>query len=103
MRNAERQGQLYEQTILPLAQQALNSSEASYTSGTLGYADFIDSQRTLLNVRLMTARVRIEREKRLAELEALAGRDLETLTQPTTQPATTQPSTALSVDVATDE
>ena len=34
------------------------------------------------------AQARIEREKRLAELEALAGVDIETLAAPTTQPTT---------------
>ena len=39
----------------------------------------------------MIAQARVEREKRLAELEALAGIDVETLAPPTTQP-TTKPS-----------
>jgi len=99
MRNAERQVKLFEQDILPLAQQTMNSSRQAYAAGTVAYADLIDSQRTLLNVRLMIAQVRIEREKRLAELETLAGTDIEALTtappaasaspptSPTTQPA----------------
>ncbi len=91
LRNAERQAELFQNPILPLAEQAMNSSRASYTAGTVGYSDLIDSQRTLLNVRLMTAQVRIEREKRLAELESLAGTDIETLggnPQTTSAPAT---------------
>jgi len=40
----------------------------------------------------MIAEAQMEREKRLAELEALAGVDMETLAAPVTQP-TTQPST----------
>jgi hypothetical protein len=36
----------------------------------------------------MIAEARIEREKRLAELEALAGVDIETLAAPATQPTT---------------
>ena len=36
----------------------------------------------------MVAEARIEREKRLAELEALAGVDVETLGQPATAPVT---------------
>ena len=88
MRNAERQAALYQKSILSLADQALNSSRVSYMSGTLSYADLIDSQRTLLNVRLMTAEARIEREKRLAELESLAGTDIETLSQPAPAPET---------------
>ncbi len=79
LRNAERQTELFQKTIMPLAEQAMNSSRVSYMAGTVNYSDLIDSQRTLLNVQLMTAQVRIEREKRLAELEALAGTDIETL------------------------
>ena len=82
LRNAERQTGLFQSTITPLAEQAMNASRVSYMAGTVGYSDLIDSQRTLLNVRLMTAQARIEREKRLAELEALAGTDIETLAQP---------------------
>jgi cobalt-zinc-cadmium efflux system outer membrane protein len=82
MRNAERQTELFQNTVLPLAEQAMNSSRVSYMAGTVGYSDLIDSQRTLLNTRLMTAQVRMEREKRLAELEALAGTDIETLAAP---------------------
>ncbi len=97
MRNAERQAALYQGTILSLAEQAMNGSRASYAAGKVGYSDLIDSQRTLLNVLLTTAQVRIEREKRLAELEALAGTDIETLKQPPSAPATmpaSQPATA---------
>jgi outer membrane protein TolC len=80
MRNAERQAALFEQRILPAAQQALDSSRQAYGAGTVGFVELIDAQRTLLDVRLMIAEARIERERQLAEIEALAGVDLETLT-----------------------
>ena len=109
MRDAERQARLFEQDVLPLAQQAMSSSRQAYTAGSVSYVDLIDSQRTLLNVRLMTAQVRIEREKRLAELEALAGTDIETLAgdpqpagAPTTMPAS-QPATMATHDSAASE
>jgi len=79
---------LFRERILPAAQQVLNSSRQAYTAGSVGFADLIDSQRTLLEVRQMIAESRIERERRLAELEALAGVDIETLAGPTTRPAT---------------
>jgi outer membrane protein TolC len=88
MRNAQRQAELFEQRILPVAQQALDSSRQAYASGTIGFVELIDAQRTLLDVRLMIAEARTEREKRLAELEALAGVDVETLLQPATAPTT---------------
>jgi len=39
----------------------------------VGFADLIDSQRTLLELRQLIAESSIERERRLVELEALAG------------------------------
>lgn len=92
MRNAERQIALFEQRILPAAEQVLSSSRQAYAGGSVGFAELIDNQRTLLEVRQMIAMSRIEREKRLAELEALAGVDIETLARPATRPGT-QPAT----------
>ena len=87
MRNAERQTALYRQRIVPAAQQLMNASRSDYTAGTVAFADLIDSRRTLVAVRLAVAQVRIEREKRLAEIEALAGVDIETLGNSVTQAA----------------
>jgi outer membrane protein TolC len=79
MRNAERQASFFDQRIIPAAQQALDSSRQAYAAGTVGFVELVDAQRTLLDVRLMVAEARIEREKRLADMEALAGVDIETL------------------------
>ena len=87
MRNAERQTALYRQRIEPAAQQLMNASRSDYTAGTVAFADLIDSRRTLVAVRLAVAQVRIEREKRLAEIEALAGVDIETLGNSVTRAA----------------
>jgi outer membrane protein TolC len=86
MRSAERQGAVFTDAILPRAQQTLASMRQAYAAGTASFTDLIETQRTLLDVRLMIAEARIEREKRLAELEALAGIDIETLAPPSTQP-----------------
>ena len=91
MRNAERQAAVFQETILPRAQQALASTRQAYSTGTGSFTDLIDAQRTLLDVRVMIADARIEREKRLAELEALAGVDVETLPR---QHAAATPATA---------
>jgi outer membrane protein, heavy metal efflux system len=79
MRNAERQTQLYQRYIVPAAQQLVSSSRSAYAAGTIGFADLIDSERMLLMVRRMVAEAQIDREQRLADLEALAGVDVETL------------------------
>jgi outer membrane protein TolC len=84
MRNAERRTQFYGERIVPAAQQLVGSSRSAYAAGTIGFADLIDSQRMLLAVRRMVAEARVEREERLADLEALAGVDIETLGAPPT-------------------
>lgn len=89
MRDAERQTTLYRQRVVPAAQQLVSSSLSAYAAGTIGFADLIDSERLLLETRRMVAEVQVERELRLAELEALAGVDIETLGEPPS--AGTQP------------
>jgi outer membrane protein TolC len=88
MRNAERQASLFEKQILPAAKQVLDNVRQAYTAGTGMYLDLIEAQRTLLDVRLTIAEAKAAREKSLAELEALAGVDFETLKSSTTKPTT---------------
>ena len=96
LRNNERQVKLFQDVILPQARKVLASSQQAYVGGTLAFADLIDSQRTLLSIHTLIAEARIAREKRLVELEALAGLDIETLaggpksgptSRPTSRPA----------------
>ena len=79
MRNAERETQLYRTRVVPSARQLVSSSRDAYAAGTIVFAELIDSERMLISVRRMVAQSQIEREERLAELEALAGVDIETL------------------------
>ena len=79
MRNSERQIDLFERTVLPMAEQVFANSRQAYASGAVGFIELIDSQRTLLEVKLMIAEARAAREIALARLEALAGVDIETL------------------------
>jgi len=88
MRNAERQTELYRRRVVPAAQQLVSSSQNAYAAGAVGFADLIDSERMLISVRRMVAQAQIEREKRLAELEAFAGVDIETLGRPKSVSAT---------------
>jgi outer membrane protein TolC len=98
LRNAERQTRTFEELILPRAEQTLSSSRQAYAAGTGTFIELIDAQRTLLDVRLLIAEARAEREKRLAELEELAGVDIETLAPgATTKPTTTTSSTTKAV------
>lgn len=88
LRNSERQMHTFQRLVLPRAEQAVGIARQSYSTGATSFTDVIDIQRTLLDVRLMIVEAKIAREKSLAELEALAGLDVETLAIPTTQPAT---------------
>jgi len=79
LRDNERQAEFLKSNLLPAAEQLLSASRQSYSAGMIGFAELIDSQRTVLDVRLMYAEARAGRETRLAEIEALAGTDVETL------------------------
>ena len=93
LRNAERQAALLQEAVLPKARQAFSSSRQAYANGQISFVDLLDGQRTLLDIRRLIAEARIEREKRLADLEALAGVDVETLGHAATQPAASAPAT----------
>ncbi len=79
LRDAERRGLVFTEDIIPLAQRTVDLSRQAYSNGASSYIDLIDTQRTLLEVRLTAVEARATREKMLAELEALAGMDVETL------------------------
>ncbi len=79
LRNDERQAALFETTLLPLAERVLTNMRQSYASGAAMYLDLIEAQNMLLDTRLMIIEARASREKRLAELEALMGTDIETV------------------------
>lgn len=82
MRNAERATQFYRDKVVPSTRQLVSSSRNAYAAGTAGFADLIDSERMYIAVRRLVAQSQIERERRLAELETLAGVDIETLGKP---------------------
>jgi outer membrane protein, heavy metal efflux system len=69
----ETQIALFEDTLLPQAEQALRSSEAAYSTGTLGVLDLLDSERVLLNVRLGLAQLNTDYMKSLADMERAIG------------------------------
>lgn len=89
LRNAERQQAFYRDSILPVSRQVLQAARQDYTAGRLGLGELLDAQRMLIDVNRSIDEFRIDREKRLAELEEIAGMDVEAIkvaaTQPTTQ------------------
>jgi len=74
--DAVRQVRLYGDTLIPKAQQALDSSEAGYRAGKVDFVNIIDGERQLLAFRLAYERALAEHQQRMAELEMLVGRPL---------------------------
>ncbi|MCK6447133.1 MAG: TolC family protein [Planctomycetes bacterium] len=79
LRNSAREAELFQGSVLPAARLLASTTQQSYAAGSADLLELIEAQRTLLDVRLMVAQARIERERRVAELEQLAGVDFETV------------------------
>jgi outer membrane protein TolC len=77
IRDADRQLQLFEKTILPRAEQAVTVARSAYESGHATFIDLLDSQRSLISIRRLIVNLRATRAKRLAELDALTARRLD--------------------------
>lgn len=73
----ERQISLFENTLLPQAEQALRSTEAAYSTGEVGVLDLLDSERVLLDVRLSLEKFNSDYMKALADMERAIGIPLE--------------------------
>ena len=58
---------------MPASERIAENAREAYTRGTTTFIDLIDTQRTLLEVRLTAAEARVAREKALADLEAVVG------------------------------
>lgn len=76
-RNVERQVLLYRTTIMPRTEQLVESARAAYVAGQVPAIELLDAQRMLIDVRRMLADLRTEREKLVAEIEALTGLGLQ--------------------------
>lgn len=64
---------LFNSTLIPQAQQALQSSESAYSTGQISVLDLLDSERVLLDVRLGLAQYIGEYMKSLADMERAIG------------------------------
>lgn len=74
--DAGRKYNLFAKTLIPKAEQALESSRAGFSAGSSGFADLLDTERTLLEFHLMAERASVDQAIRLAELEMLSGQSL---------------------------
>jgi outer membrane protein TolC len=75
-RDAGRRIDLYGESLLPKARQAMEVTRQSFAAGSAGFLDFIDAERTVLEFELAYERARADRAIRLAELEMLTGEDI---------------------------
>ena len=85
---------LYQQQVLPQAQETLELSEATYQSGQTTILNVIDAQRSLLETRRANLAALQHAAGALAELERATARPIGELLQEggaTTQPADSQP------------
>jgi outer membrane protein TolC len=73
LRTLTEQTTLFERALVPQAEEALRSAEAAYATGQATVLDLLDSERVLLEVRLVLARHRADRLIAFASLERAVG------------------------------
>jgi outer membrane protein TolC len=83
LRNDERQIKLFQETIIPRGRQMIELAQTSYSTGKLPFADLVEAERELLNARLVTAQLLVERDKALLAIESWSAVDAEAM-RPTT-------------------
>jgi outer membrane protein, heavy metal efflux system len=74
--NSGRQVRLYDEALVPKAQELIGASEAAYMAGSIDFLNLISAQQTLLQFRLERERSWADQQQRLAELEMLVGAEL---------------------------
>ncbi len=76
-RDSIRKIRLYRDTLIPKGRELLQASEAAYREGTIDFLSLIDAQRMLLDYHLSLQRAIADNQQKLAELEMLAGTELD--------------------------
>ncbi|MCL5279761.1 MAG: TolC family protein [Planctomycetes bacterium] len=69
--NSGRQVKLYDEALVPRAQELIAASESAYLAGTIDFLNLISAQQELLQFRLERERFWADQQQRLAELEML--------------------------------
>jgi outer membrane protein TolC len=77
LRDADRQLDLLEHTILPRARQAVTLARTAYQTGNTSLLDILDSERSLIGIERVLANLQIIRDKRFADIEAIDAVDLD--------------------------
>ncbi len=68
---------LYRETLIPKAEKQLSSSQTAYREGNADFITLLDGLRTLMDYRMSYQRILADNRQKLAELEMLAGTDLD--------------------------
>ena len=76
--DADRRVRLYEQTLIPKAEESLRASLAGFRTGETSFLDLLDTERTLLEFAVATERARADRGQTLARLNRLVGQPVPT-------------------------
>lgn len=76
LEDSGRKLRLYDEVLVPKAQELVGASETAYSAGTVDFLSLIDAERTLLRFRLERERARANQQQRLAELEMVVGAEL---------------------------
>jgi cobalt-zinc-cadmium efflux system outer membrane protein len=76
--DADRRARLYENTLIPKAEESLRASLAGFRAGDAGFLDLLDTERTLLEFAIAAERARADRGQALARLNRLVGQSVPT-------------------------
>jgi len=76
-RDSVRKIRLYRNALIPKGRELLQASEAAYREGTIDFLSLVDAQRMLLDYHLSLQRAIADNRQKLAELEMLAGTELD--------------------------
>jgi len=75
-RDAQRKIDLYRNTLIPKAEEALGVTLEAFQAGTRSSLDLIDTEKTLLEFELSYVRALADQAQRVAELEWLLGKEI---------------------------
>jgi cobalt-zinc-cadmium efflux system outer membrane protein len=76
---ARRTLDLYKNALIPQSQARFDASEAGYRTGKVGFLDLLESERFLLNARVVSAMAESDVGVQTARLERAIGTDLKTV------------------------
>jgi len=74
--DAERKIDLYGDTLIPKAEEALSVSQRAFSADKADFFDLIDAERTLLEFQLSYERALVDYAERLSEIEMLVGSEI---------------------------